>query len=210
MSAQYRLRALWARRRFSRLHDGASFPRIEPLCEFSDDVRICLGDGVEFLRGAVVLANGGGTIEIGNHSKVCRYSVVQAAGGFIRIGYQSCIGDHCSLYGQGGLIIGNKVMVASGVRIVPNAHTFGDISLPIADQPCCAKGIEIGDGVWIGLNAIVLDGVRVGAGAIIGAGSVVTKDVPAYAIVVGTPARVLRYRPGVDANGELAPINECA
>jgi acetyltransferase-like isoleucine patch superfamily enzyme len=58
-------------------------------------------------------------------------------------------------------------------------------------------GITIEDDVWIGFGAVVLDGVHIGSGAVIGAGSVVTRDVPAQAVVAGSPARVLKYRSGL-------------
>jgi acetyltransferase-like isoleucine patch superfamily enzyme len=144
----------------------------------------------------MVFADSKGEISIGDRSAICRYAVIQAAGGNISIGSHTIIGDFCSLYGQGGLIIGDKVMIASGCRIIPNQHTFENIDLPIIDQHCKSSGISIQDGVWMGSNAIVLDGVHIGQGAIIGAGSVVTHSIPAFSIAVGVPARVIRTRPG--------------
>ena len=152
---------------------------------------------MSFLRGAVVLADEGGTISLGDGSIVCRFSVVQAVNGRIEIGDRSVVGDFCNLYGHaGGLTIGQDVMIASGCRIVPSRHTFEDPDLPISRQPSKSEGIAIGDGCWIGTNVAILDGVRIGDGAIIGAGSVVNRSIPAFAIAVGVPARVLRYRPG--------------
>lgn len=185
-----------SRVRFGKLHEAANYPRIDGLCEFRYPERIVVGRDVKFLRGASVLADPAGRIEIDDESAIARYAVVQAVGGIISIGKDSTIGDFCSLYGQGNLTIGSQVMIAAGVRIIPNAHTFDDPLLPIGKQPCCALGIVIKDGVWIGVNAVILDGVTIGEGAIVGAGSVVTKDIPGYAIVAGVPAKVIKYRPG--------------
>ena len=85
-------------------------------------------------------------------------------------------------------------MLASGVRVVPNAHTFDILEVPIRCQPCHGSGIKIQDDVWVGTNAVILDGVEIGKGSVIGAGAVVTKSVPAGSIVVGVPGRVIRNR----------------
>lgn len=173
-----------------------SFPTIEPMCQFAHPRHIRIGGAVRFLRGATVLADPVGTIDIGPGSSICRYAVVQSAGGTISMGRNALIGDFCSLYGQGGLRIGDDVMIASGVRIVPSKHTFADPTLPISAQGSTSTGIEIQDAVWIGANAVILDGVRIGKGAVVGAGAVVTRSVPPGAIVGGVPARILRFRPG--------------
>jgi acetyltransferase-like isoleucine patch superfamily enzyme len=98
------------------------------------------------------------------------------------------------LYGHGGLRIGNFVRIATHCVLVPANHGFDRLDVPIARQPVQALGITIEDDVWIGANSVVLDGVTIGRGAIIGAGTVVTKDVRPYAICVGNPARVIGDR----------------
>lgn len=127
-------------------------------------------------------------------SFIARYAVVQSVGGKITLGKRVAIGDFCSIYGQGGLSIGDDTMVSSHVSIVPNQHTFQDLTRPISFQVCISKGVSIGCGVWIGIGATVLDGVSIGDGAIVGAGAVVTKNVDANSIVAGVPARLLRMR----------------
>lgn len=204
MSFRRRLRnAGFAARRcfgpdFRFLEGVHSWPIIEPLCQFGHPKHIRIGEAVRFLRGAVVLADPVGAVEIGSHSVICPYAVIQSAGGRIVVGRNTCVGDFCSLYGQGGLRIGDDVMIASGVRIVPSKHTFANPRLPISAQPSTSSGIEIAAAVWIGTNAVILDGVRIGYGAVVGAGAVVNRPVPAGAIVGGVPARLLHYRPGFE------------
>lgn len=91
--------------------------------------------------------------------------------------------------------IGRDVMFASFVALVGGDHRIDGISVPIRlSGRDTMKTIQISDDVWIGHGAIVMHGCRLGTGSVVAAGSVVTKDVPEYAIVAGNPARVLRYR----------------
>lgn len=178
-----------------RLLDGwRNPPAIGAQCEFKSPGRIAVGKGVEFLTGAVVCADEQGSIEIGAHSSICRYAIIQSIGGRIKIGHTVMIGDFCNIYGQGGLTIGNYVLISAGCRIVPNQHTFDSLDRPISRQPCKAQGIAIADDVWIGANVVILDGVTIGQGVVVGAGSVVTRSIPPYSLAVGNPARVIRSR----------------
>lgn len=173
-----------------------NLPFMESGCEFEWAARITVGRRVKFLRGAMVLADPVGRIVLADDVTICRYAIVQSIGGCIAIGANSLVGDFCNLYGQGGLTIGSDVMIGPGCRIIPNEHTFNDLTSPASSQPCRAEGITIGNGVWIGANVVVLDAVTIGEGAIIGAGSVVTRSIPPYAVCAGVPCSVLRMRPG--------------
>ena len=93
--------------------------------------------------------------------------------------YHIHVGKYCS--------IGNLVTIGAQAHYLDRFATF-----PFQTKP--PKATKIGNDVWIGCNSVILAGLTVGDGAVIGAGSVVTKDVPDYAIVVGNPARILRYR----------------
>lgn len=183
---------------FSKLNGTVkSPPYVENFCQFARAKNIFVGNRVRFLRGAMVLADERGRIELGDDAVICRFAVIQSLGGLIRIGKRTGIGDFCNLYGYaGGVEIGDDVMVATGCRIVASAHGTQDLTTPMAVQPSTYRGIKIANDVWLGTNAVVLDGVEIGQGAIVGAGAVVTKSVPAFAIVGGVPARILKYREG--------------
>ena len=95
---------------------------------------------------------------------------------------------------EGGVTIGRDVLVAPYCRFITRQHTFFESDIPIYDQAMEYGQIVIEDGAWLGTGAIVLPGVRIGKGAIVGAGSVVTKSVPAFEIWAGNPARKIRDR----------------
>ena len=85
-------------------------------------------------------------------------------------------------------------MIAPGAVLSSMQHPFADTSRPMYEQPRVYGKIAIEDDVYIGSNAVVTPGVRIGRGAVIGAGAVVTHDVPAYAIALGVPARLVASR----------------
>ncbi|UHS58283.1 acyltransferase [Agrobacterium vaccinii] len=126
---------------------------------------------------------------MGAQSWIAGHAIVR---GDIELGKNVSINPYACISGK--VRIGNGVRIASHVSIVGFNHGFDDTETPIYHQPLTSLGIEINDDVWIGANAVVLDGVKVGRGAIIAAGAVVAKDIPAMAIAGGVPARVLRYR----------------
>ena len=116
-----------------------------------------------------------------------------SSGNTIRIGDHSGIGVDAWI--RADLTVGNHVMMGPRVVIYGRYHKFDRIDVPMREQGMGEyRPIVIGDDVWIGAGSIILQGVRIGMGAIVGAGSVVTKDVPPYAIVAGNPARVIRSR----------------
>jgi acetyltransferase-like isoleucine patch superfamily enzyme len=111
---------------------------------------------------------------------------------YIKVGRDTFIGESVVIRGQGGVTIGDSVLIAPHARILAVNHSFGDLTRPIIEQGITCRGIEIADGAWIGAGAAILDGVRVGRGAVVGANAVVTHDVPPHTVVVGSPARVAR------------------
>ncbi len=111
----------------------------------------------------------------------------------ISIGENSGIGQRCSV--RGPLIIGNNVMMGPEVIILTSNHSFERIDIPMATQKTLPKkGVKVGNDVWIGTRVIILPGISIGHGVIIGAGSVVTRDIPDYAISCGNPAKTIRFR----------------
>jgi galactoside O-acetyltransferase len=94
----------------------------------------------------------------------------------------------------GRITIGNKVLLGPNVVIRASGHRFADLGQPILAQGHEPGSIEIGDDVWIGANVVILPDVRIGTGCVVGAGSVVTRDLPDRAIAMGVPARVTRIR----------------
>jgi acetyltransferase-like isoleucine patch superfamily enzyme len=113
----------------------------------------------------------------------------------MRIGDETWIGQHCFFHAAGGITIGARVGVGPGVKILTSTHAEAGRETPILFSPIAFAPVIIEDDADIGVGAVILPGVRVGRGAQVGAGAVVTEDVPAYAIVAGVPAKVLRMRP---------------
>lgn len=109
------------------------------------------------------------------------------------IGRGVCITTNSS--GLSSISIGSDVLLAQDVMIIGGNHRFDRLDVPIRKQGEGTQGhIVIEDDVWIGARAIVLTGVKIGRGSVIAAGAVVTKDVPMFSIVAGTPARVVGMR----------------
>ena len=133
-------------------------------------------------------------IEIGPGSIIKDYAMLCPRSGFIRIGRKCSVNPFCVLLGYGGITIGNHVRIAAHTSVIAFNHNFSDTSQTIYEQGNNAKGIRIEDDVWIGTGVRILDGVTIGKGAVIGAGSVVTKDIPAYSIAVGAPAKPIKQR----------------
>jgi len=114
--------------------------------------------------------------------------------GTLRIGAGSWIGQQCFLHAAGDITIEEDVGVGPAVKILTSTHEEPGREQPIMAGKLRFAPVTLELGCDIGVGAIILPGVRVGRGALVGAGAVVTHDVPAYAIVAGVPARVMRSR----------------
>lgn len=105
-------------------------------------------------------------------------------------------GSNCSInpmaYLQGDITLGRDVRIAPRASIIAENHVHSDLLRPITAQGNYRRGITLEDDVWIGANAVVCGGVTIGKGSVIGAGSVVTRDIPAGVVAAGVPCRVLR------------------
>lgn len=111
----------------------------------------------------------------------------------IEIGDGSYIGHRTHIIACGQMKIGKNVLFADGIYISDNLHGFEDLTKPIISQPLKTPGpVVIEDEVWLGEGVCVLPNVTIGKHAVIGSNSVVTKDIPAYCVAVGSPAKVIR------------------
>jgi acetyltransferase-like isoleucine patch superfamily enzyme len=161
---------------------------------------VCLAPGVDFnLSGKfkqTLLGNPGrrGTIEIGEENWLERGAVLWAFGGSIKTAARVFIGPYVTIYGHGGVEIGEWTMVSMHATIVSSNHAIPRMDRCIRWEKDVLLPTKIGRDVWIGANAVVLGGVRIGDGAVVAAGAVVTKDVESGAIVAGNPAREIRRR----------------
>ena len=135
-----------------------------------------------------------GYITIGEKSIIRRWTVLRTYGGYISIGNNCSINSFCHLSGNGGIEIGDNVLIASHTVIVSSNHIFINTNIPIKNQSETRKLVKIEDDCWLGSGAIILEGVTIHRGSVIGAGSVITRDVPAYSVVVGVPGRIIKKR----------------
>jgi serine acetyltransferase len=147
---------------------------IHPGCQFRQRRNIALAPGVTVNRGVVLHAQTDGRLVIGENTQLNPYTVI---------------------YGRA--VIGRKVMIAPHVMLAGGNHSFQRLDIPMMDQGSTDRGgIRIEDDVWVGANVVILDGVTLGTGAIVAAGSVVTKSIDPFCIVAGVPARKIGVRNG--------------
>jgi acetyltransferase-like isoleucine patch superfamily enzyme len=153
-----------------------------------------LGRAVYVGKSARLAADSTEGITIGDHTEIYDGALLMTYGGVIRIGANVGINPYCVLYGHGGLTIGDDTLIAAHVVIIPANHKFDRGDVPIRSQGLTCRGVTIGKNVWLGARTVILDGVSIGEGAVIGAGSVVTRSIPQRAVAVGVPARVVKVR----------------
>ena len=138
-------------------------------------------------------------IEIGKNSFIAENSflAISQVGEIkpiFKIGDGVCIGSYFFAACIVKIIIENNVLISDRVFISDHIHDYSDISLPIIKQKLVPKGsILIKNGSFIGVNVVIMPGVTVGKNAVVGASSVVTKDIPDYSVAIGNPAKVIRY-----------------
>lgn len=130
------------------------------------------------------------SFSLGMNSVIEDYSCINNAVGAIHVGEYTRIGLHNTIIGP--VSIGNHVNLAQNVVVSGLNHNFQNPDIPIDRQGISTSLVTIGDDIWIGANTTIIAGVSIGKHSVIGAGSVVTKDIPDYCVAVGNPARIIK------------------
>jgi len=151
-----------------------------------------VGKGTIF-EGAVQV-HGGNRVRIGNQVRLGAGVIVDAGvGGEVVIGSRTYVGRFATIISNDKVEIGEKCLISPFCYIIDSDHGFRD-EAPIQSQGYVISRVMIGDDVWIGVGSAILRGVTIGTGSVIGARSVVTRDIPRSVIAVGSPARVIKER----------------
>jgi acetyltransferase-like isoleucine patch superfamily enzyme len=135
-----------------------------------------------------------GRADLGQGTVISSFTKVKISGPFVT-GRRVQIASNCFLeVGEGGLQIGDDVLIGPGCSIVTTNYRYDKVGVPLQEQGTVSRGIRIDDRAWIGAGVTILDGVHIGRDAIVTAGSIITADVPERAIVQGNPARTIFTR----------------
>lgn len=169
-------------------------------CEVLFPSKITLGKNVRIGSWCVISGFGDEGLEIGDNSSIGSFSRIIVSTTFkfpgrnIKLGSNVGIGEFASLAGSGGLQIGNDTIIGQYFSAHPENHKYSDINQKIRFQGTSRATIVIGEDCWIGSKVTVLAGVKIGSGCVVGAGSVVTGDIPPNSIAVGNPCKVIKVR----------------
>jgi acetyltransferase-like isoleucine patch superfamily enzyme len=165
--------------------------------------KIRLGDGVTVDDLVVLDAKGASNrgIDVGCSVFLGRGTILSCKDGDITIGDHGNFGFHCEIFSGSSVTVGRHGLFAAQAYLVGGGHEFEGEGLAVIDQPRSSRGIRLGDNVWLGTGAKVLDGVTIGSDVVVGANAVVNADLPDGAIAAGVPARVLRHRTGAEPAG---------
>ncbi len=155
--------------------------------------RVQFDAGCDIGPGLFLKIGPAGAIKFGEKCVLDRFMTIETHG-VLRVGARTIFGHHCTLSAIHSLEIGEDCLIADLVDIRDHDHNFERLDIPIRSQGATAAPVKIGNGVWLGAKVTVVRGVTIGDNAIIGANAVVTKDIPANAIAVGIPAKVVKYR----------------
>lgn len=159
--------------------------------------RLSIGDRVAIDDNCFIDGSGSGEIGVvlGDGVILSRNCIVLGKNGHVVLGDRVDVGNNCVFASASGIRVGAATIIAGNCYLGGGRYHHEDLKTPIMDQGAYSRGeLVIGEGSWLGAGAMVLDGVRLGKGVIVGAGAVVTKDAPDYAVLVGAPARILRMR----------------
>ena len=152
-------------------------------------------DGLAFIGPRVVLQIGrGARIELGRWSWIGHGTKIRCHEGVVSIGAKTVLGQECTISAYQHVSIGRECVIADRVMLIDFDHGMVEVDRPIRLQGIYKRDVCVGNNVWIGYGACILRGVTIGDNAVIGTNAVVTKDVPANAVVGGVPARLIRMR----------------
>jgi acetyltransferase-like isoleucine patch superfamily enzyme len=164
-----------------------------------------------------------GKVRFGRFTWIGDGTKIRCHEGEVVIGAKTVLGQECTISAYRHVRIGEECVVADRAMFIDFDHGVVEVERPIRQQGIYMRDVEVGSNVWVGYGACVLRGVRVGDNSVIGTNTVVTKDVPANAVVGGVPARILRMReapatlrwpnpvePDPDAETTLQPDRELA
>lgn len=173
---------------FTRSHEGVD--RIGADCRIDPTVSV-----MRFGARADVLCLGDG-VSIYAQTRLVLGDVVADPCVGIRVGARTIVNVGAYLSGEGGLHIGQDVLIGPHAKLLSAGHAIDEGDVIIARNRITRAKIVVEDGAWIGAGAIVLEGVTIGRGAVVAAGALVRQDVPAGMVAAGMPARLIRQRRG--------------
>ncbi len=194
-AAGFVLRKIFFKKLFNKAGKGIVFGRNMTI---RHPKKISIGNNVVFDDNSVIDAKGKGNsgITIGSNVLIGRNSVISCKGGDINIGDYSNIGPDNIIISESSVEIGKYVFTSGKLYMIAGGnHTFERKDIPIWKQPSVSKGgIRIEDDVWIGASSTILDGVKIGTGAVIGAATLVHKNIKPYTVSLGVPAQLVKKR----------------
>ena len=123
-----------------------------------------------------------------------RNTILSCKNGNITLGQEANVGFNVEIFSAADVRVGARTLIAAYTYLVGGDHLFDRVDVPVLQQGRTARGIEVGDNVWLGAHVVVTDGSRIGRDAVIGAGAVVIGEVPEFHIAAGVPARTVRDR----------------
>jgi acetyltransferase-like isoleucine patch superfamily enzyme len=135
-----------------------------------------------------------GKLTISKKCEISKGVVIKTFGGTVIINQNTFLGEYVIIYGHGSVEIGENTLIAMHTCIVSSNHTIPAQNELIRSNPDILLPVKIGSDVWVGAGCKILGGVTIGNGCVIGAGSIVTGDLPPYSISIGSPAKVIKYR----------------